>query len=375
MNKKRPEVRMARRKKILFFACILCFSLLPADWRQDAAVQIADEKEYPRLAASLQAAYAGLPEREKPVASVLIGYCRSRLNDPQAELSWMKRYLEEFRAAAVDLGFLPPSMRQKVRKFIASWREDFPVFWELALEADGAEFAYVEPPPKLGLRVRLSRPCEFQLLAPDGTPLTAGTLGREARTVDIPLAADFVRVASHPLRLLLTLRRAPEKTVEKYFSIDLEYRVPAGAAFDPVRGEVKLMGREMQPESRTEKRVLSKRTRFDKELFKKTVLRDLLIGAAFFVVDATLLKSTVDNSGTSLYAKSALYGTRRVFQLAGFGFSVSALARLPGLFKREKTVAETTVELPEARTANEALRHDLEQARKGVRVRLSVRAI
>lgn len=366
---------MARRKRVIFFVCILFFSLLPADWRKDAAVQIADEKEYPRLVQSLQQAFAGLPAAEKAAVCVLIGYCQSRMSDPQAELSWMKKYLEEFRAAAVDLRFLPPASRQKIQNFKRSWQEDFPVFWELALEAEDAEIDFFDPPARLRLRLQVSLPCEFKLLAPDGSPLASGALGKEVETVRIPLAADFFKVASHPFRLLLTLRRTPEKTVEKYFSIELHYLFPEEVATDPVSGEVKLKGREFQPESRTETQVLSQHTHFDKELFKKTVLKDLLIGTAFFVVDATLLKSTVDNSGTSLYAKSALYGTRRAFQLAGVGFSLSALARLPRLFKRERIVKETAIDLPEARAANEALKRDLALARKKMRVQLAVQAI
>jgi hypothetical protein len=366
---------MAGRKRGIFFVCILLFSLLSADWKKDVAGQIADEKEYPRLVESLQKAFADLPGAERAAVSLIIGYCQSQMNNPQAELSWMKRYLEEFRAAPLDLRFLPPASRLKIQKFKLSWQGDFPVLWELALAAEDAEIAFFDPPSDLRLRLQVSLPCEFQLLAPDGTPLARGSLDREIRTVKIPLAADFFKVASHPFRLLLTLRRAPEKTVEKYFSIELQYLSPPEAVFDPPSGDIKLEGREFQRESRTETRVLFQRTRFDKELFKKTVLKDLLIGAAFFVVDATLLNSTVDNPNTSLYAKSALYGTRRVFQLAGVGFSLSALARLPGLFKRERSVEERAIDLPEARAANEALKRDLAQARKKVRVRLAVQAI
>jgi len=193
--------------------------------------------------------------------------------------------------------------------------------------------------------------------------------------VQLPLGADFFRTPGHSFRLLLSPRNAPEKTVEKYFSVEFEYAFPDGSEFDPQAGTLKLKGREPRPEQETETRVLAQRTRFDKTLFKKTVLKDLLIGAAFFVVNATLITSTIDNPDSSLFGKSSLYGVRRVFTLAGIGFSISALSKLPKLFKRERVVEEKTRELPEARAANQELERDLALARKGVRVMLAVKAI
>ena len=138
---------------------------------------------------------------------------------------------------------------------------------------------------------------------------------------------------------------------------------------------MKLKGRELQPESKSETIIISQRTHFDKKLFKKTVLKNILIGAAFFVVRSTLLTSTMDNPDTSLSAKSTLYGTRKVFQLAGIGFSLAALSQLPKVIKREKIVEEKIVELPEARAANEELKRDLALNREKITVTLSVQAI
>ena len=140
-------------------------------------------------------------------------------------------------------------------------------------------------------------------------------------------------------------------------------------------GTLTLKGRAPQPEQETETKVISQRTRFDKGLFKKTVLKDLLIGAAFFVVNATLITSTIDSADTSLFAKSSLYGTRRVFNLAGIGFSLSALSKLPKVFKREREIEETTRDLPGAREANQALERDLALARSRIGVKLAVRAL
>jgi hypothetical protein len=64
-----------------------------------------------------------------------------------------------------------------------------------------------------------------------------------------------------------------------------------------------------------------------------------------------------------------------VFHLAGFAFGLSALSRLPRAFKRERISAETRQDIPEAHAANEVLGRDLEQARRQVRVKLSVKAV
>ncbi len=367
---------MGLEKKLCFAAAfLLVLSLAAADWQAESADRLAREKEYPLLVESLQAQFPGLAEAEKPAASLIIGYCQSRLGNPQAELFWMRKYLEEFKAADVKIGFIPAAVRRKILQFKASWQKDFPVIWELAIEEPSAEFAYFAPPGELKLRLQVSVPCSFQLFGRDGALLTRGTLGTEVSTVAFPLAADFCKTASHNFRLLLALRQAPEKTIEKYFVIELQYLSPENVVFDPLSAEVQLRGRQLQPESKSEPRILSQRTLFDKKLFKKTVLKNFLIGAAFFVVNSTLLTSTIDNADTSLFAKSALYGTRKTFRYASIGFSLLALSQLPKVFRRERVMEEKTVDLPEARAANEVLKRDLALSREQVRVRLSVRAI
>ncbi len=369
------EARTTMRKSAIFFACFLLVSRLAADWKKQAAAQAASEKEYPLLIEFLQKEFAGLPDAEKAAVSLLAGYCHSRSQNAQGELFWMKKYLEEFRGVEVDMKFLPPGVRQKVQAFGLSWQRDFPVLWELSPAPEHAEVSFFAPPSVLNLRLQASLPCDFRLFSREGEALAQGVLSRELQAVKVPLAADFFRAASHHFRLLLTLRSAPEKTVEKYFAVELHYVFPENVDFDPARAELKLKGRELQPETRTETRVISRRTRFDKEVFKKSVLKELLIGAGFFVVNATLLTSTIDNPDTSLFAKSALFGTRRVFTLAGVACSLSALSRLPKAFRHEKVVEEKVHDLPEARAANEALRRDLEQARKAIRVKLAVKPV
>jgi hypothetical protein len=354
---------------------LLAAALTAADWHAETARRIAREGEYPLLVESLQKEFPALAEGEKAAVCLIIGYCQSRLHDTQAELFWMRKYLEDFKAADVKIRFVPSALQQKIFRFKASWQKDFPVVWELAPVPEHSEFAFFAPPAELKLRIQVSLPCDFQLLAPDGALLARGVLGQSVETVKVPLAEDFVRVASHNFRLLLTLRQAPEKTVEKYFSVELQYLTPADVIFDPLTAAVSLKGRELLPESRSETQVISKSTRFDKPLFKKSVLKNLLIGAVFFVANATLITSTIDNPDTSLFAKSSLYGTRRVFTLAGIGFSLAALLHLPKAFKREKVVKERTLDLPEARAANETLKHDLALGRDKIRVRLSLKRI
>jgi hypothetical protein len=353
----------------------MILSLSASDWQKETADRIAREKEYPLLVESLQKQFPGLAAGEKAAASLIIGYCQSRLNDFQAELFWMKKYLEEFRAADVNIAFIPAASRRKILQFSSSWQKDFPVIWELGLDAADSEFAYFSPPVELKLRVQVSVPCNFQLFDREGVLLAKGVLDKVVRSVAVPLKADFCKVPSHGFRLLLTLRHAPEKTIEKYFTLELAYHTPEEVRFDPLSAEVKLAGREWQPESKNESVIISQRTRFDKKLFKKTVLKNILIGAAFFVIRSTLLSSTMDNPDTSLVAKSALYGTRKVFNLAGIGFSLAALSQLPKVIKREKVVEDKTVELPEARAANEELKRDLALNREKIRVTLSVQAI
>lgn len=367
---------MAKKKWLLLVpAVLLVQALAAADWKNEAALRIAREADYPQLIESLQQQFPQLPAKEKAAVSLIIGFCQSVSGSPQGELFWMNKYLGEFRALAVNLAFLPASARQKIQKFRQSWQKDFPVLWELSLAPGYDEVDFYSPPAELKLRLQSSLPCEYQLLARDGASLAKGMLAAGVETVQLPLGADFFRTPGHSFRLLLSPRNAPEKTVEKYFSVEFEYAFPDGSEFDPQAGTLKLKGREPRPEQETETRVLAQRTRFDKTLFKKTVLKDLLIGAAFFVVNATLITSTIDNPDSSLFGKSSLYGVRRVFTLAGIGFSISALSKLPKLFKRERVVEEKTRELPEARAANQELERDLALARKGVRVMLAVKAI
>ncbi|GEM_PF-2260505 len=371
---------MAVKRSILFLSALLLFQAAwaaapAAEWKAEARRLIASESDHPRLIESLQGRFPLLSDKDKAAASLIIGYCHSRTGNAQAELFWMNKYLGEFRATEVNLAFLPGPDRRKINDFRLSWRRDFPVLWELSLAPEHTSVAYFDPPAELKLRLQASMPCDFQLLARDGALLAKGVLGAGIETVRLPAGSDFFHSASHPFRLLLTPRGAPERTIEKYFVVELEYDVPAEVEFDPLSGTLALKGRAPQPEQETETKVISQRTRFDKGLFKKTVLKDLLIGAAFFVVNATLITSTIDSADTSLFAKSSLYGTRRVFNLAGIGFSLSALSKLPKVFKRERKTEETTRDLPGARETNQALERDLALARSRIGVKLAVREL
>lgn len=371
---------MAVKRSILLLSALLLSqasgaAVAAGEWQAEARRLIASESGCPQLIESLQRQFPLLGDKDKAAVSLIIGYCQSRVGNAQAELFWMNKYLGEFRAAAVNLAFLPAAVRGKINNFRLSWQREFPVLWELSLAPEHASAAYFDPPAELKLRLQASMPCDFQLLARDGTLLAKGMLGAGIETVRLPAGGDFLRSASHSFRLLLNPRSAPERTIEKYFAVELAYDVPADVEFDPVSGTLALKGRAPQPEQETETKVISQRIRFDKELFKKTVLKDLLIGAAFFVVNATLITSTIDRADTSLFAKSSLFGTRRVFSLAGIGFSLSALSKLPKAFRRERKIEETRRDLPGAREANQALERDLALARSRIGVRLAVRAL
>lgn len=371
---------MALKRSFLLLPVLLLFqaswAAAPvAEWKAEVRRLMARESDYPLLVESLQRRFPLLSDNDKAAASLLIGYCQSQTGNAQAELFWMDKYLGEFRAAAVNLTFLPGAVRQKIGDFRLSWQKDFPVLWELSLVPEHGAVDYFDPPAELQLRLQASLPCNFQLLDRDGALLAKGVLGSGVETVSLPAGVGFFRSASHSFRLLLNPRNALERTIEKYFAVVLEYDAPAPAEFDPVAGTLTLAGRALQPEQATETKILSQSTRFDKGLFKKTVLKDLLIGAAFFVVNATLITSTIDHADTSLFAKSSLYGTRRVFTLAGLGFSLSALSKLPKVFQRERKIEEITRDLPGAREANQALERDLALARRQTRVQLAVRAL
>ena len=170
---------MAIKKRFCFAAGLLMIlSLSAADWQKETADRIAREKEYPLLVESLQKQFPGLAPGEKAAASLIIGYCQSRLNDFQAELFWMKKYLEEFRAADVKIGFIPAASRRKILQFRSSWQKDFPVIWELGLDASDSEFAYFSPPVELKLRLQVSVACNFQLFDREGGSVGQGGVGK-----------------------------------------------------------------------------------------------------------------------------------------------------------------------------------------------------
>jgi hypothetical protein len=368
------EVWMAVKKKLLFLLLWpMACSILAADWKKETAAQIGSQKDYLLLVQSLQKYFPDLPDNEKAVVCLLIGYCQSRLGNPQDELLWMKKYLEEFKAADVKINFIAPGVRQKIIQFKGSWQNDFPVIRELALAAQSSQIAYFHPPDELKIRLQMSIPCNFQLFDSSGNLLAKGVAGKEARVVAFPVAADFFKDAHHNFRLLLTLINAPEKEIEKYFAMELRYQFPENMIFDPLVAEVKLKGRDLQPETKTETVILSQRTIFDKKVFKESFLKDLLIGAAFIIVKSTLINSTIDNPDTSLYAKSALYGTRKVFAIAGMAFSLKALLQLPKVFRREKISEEKTVALPEIKAANDNLKKELALGKENVMVQLTVK--
>ena len=140
------------------------------------------------------------------------------------------------------LGFVPAAIRQKILHFRASWQKDFPVLWELALAAADSEFAYFSPPGELGCASRFRFPAISNSSAGTERCWPRAVLGRTVRSVAVPLTADFCKAPSHGFRLLLTLRHAPEKTIEKYFAVELEYLFPDDVTFDPLNARNETQG-------------------------------------------------------------------------------------------------------------------------------------
>ena len=71
---------MAKKKWLLLVpAVFLVLALAAADWKKETALRIARENEYPELMESLQNKFPDLAADEKAAASLIIGYCQSRL--------------------------------------------------------------------------------------------------------------------------------------------------------------------------------------------------------------------------------------------------------------------------------------------------------
>jgi hypothetical protein len=103
--------RMAIKKgRLLGLVFLLAAALAAADWQAEFSRRIARESEYPLLVENLQKEFLALAEGEKAAVSLIIGYCQSRLNDPRAELFWMRKCLEDFKAADVKIGFVPAAL-------------------------------------------------------------------------------------------------------------------------------------------------------------------------------------------------------------------------------------------------------------------------
>ena len=195
---------MAVKRSILFLSAFLLFQASwaaapAAEWKAEARRLIASESDFPQLIESLQRQFPLLSDKDKAAASLIIGYCQSRAGNAQAELFWMNKYLGEFRAAAVNLAFLPAAVRRKINDFRLSWQKDFPVLWELALAPEHASVAYFDPPAELKLRLQASMPCDFQLLARDGRLLAKGVLDSGIETVRLPGRRRFFAQCQPPI--------------------------------------------------------------------------------------------------------------------------------------------------------------------------------
>lgn len=363
------------KKSILGAALIMLLFLLPlmGDWKEDVRDYFQKAHEYENIVKYLESQLINIPFNEKPLAIIILCYAYGELGDIVNEEKWATELFENYDAGDPDFVFLSRSVGVKIYEYFQQWKRRYPGIKTINIDEQSQRIRYFAPPGKFYLDIEAGAPCEITILDMDnqGAVIYAGYLTRGSNTIGFPFVDHLKKQSESVLDMVLKSGTMERK---KRFILSAAYHYPEEVKFEPLSGEIAIIGNEFKQESSREVSLVTRRY-FDKKSFKKKAVPHLAMGVAIYLLDVLVVKKTLDKSSTEPRAKALMNGIDKTATVLAVGISLKGLVHIFRSFKKEKKETVKIILDPEAILYNILLEKEIQRVKENIFVTYLIREV
>jgi hypothetical protein len=363
------------KKSVLAAAVIMLLFLLPlkGDWKEDVRDYFQKAHEYENIVKYLETRLKNIPNKEKPLAIIILCYAYGEMGDVVNEEKWAVELFENYDPGDPDFVFLSRSQGVKIYEYLQQWKRRYPGIKTMSINKQSQRIRYFNPPGKFYLDIGASAPCEITIINIDNqrAVIYAGYLTRGSNTIGFPFADHLKRHNETWLEMVLK-----SGTIErrKRFIMSVAYHYPKTVKFEPREGKIAIIGKQFKQETSEE---ISHETRryFDKKSFKKKAVPHMAIGVALYLLDALVVKKTLNRESSEPGTKALMNGIDKAATILAIGISLKGLVHVARSFKKEKKETVITITDPDAVQHNNALRREIQKAKEHIFVTYRLREV
>lgn len=363
------------KKSILAAAVIMLLFLLPlkGDWKKDVREYFDKAHEYENIVKYLETNLEDIPNKEKPLAIIILCYAYGEMGDVVNEEKWAAELFENHDPGDPDFVFLSRSEGVKIYEYLQQWKRRYPGIKTININEQSQRMGYFDPPEKFYLDIEASAPCEVTILDIDNqrAVIYAGYLTRGGNTIGFPFVDHLKR---HKETLLEMVLKSGTIERKKRFILSVDYHYPETIKFDPLSGKIAIIGKEFKQES-SQEIILETQRYFDKKSFKKRAVPHLAIGVAIYLLDVLVVKKTLNRESSEPGTKALMNGIDKAAIVLAIGISLKGLVHIFRSFKREKKETIKTITDPDAVRHNNALRSEIQKAKEHIFVTYRLREV
>lgn len=363
------------KKSVLATVVIILFFLLPlkGDWKEDIRDYFQKAHEYENIVKYLESRLKNIPEKEKPLAIIILCYAYGEMGDVVNEEKWAAELFENYDPGDPDFVFLSRSEGVKIYEYLQQWKRRYPSIKTISTNKQSQKIRYFAPPGKFYLDIEASAPCEVTILDIDNSRavIYAGYLTRGSNTIGFPFAQQLKR---HKETLLEMVLKSGTVERKKRLVLEAAYHYPEAIKFEPKEGKINIMGKEFKQETFEE---ISHKTQryFDKKSFKKKAVPHLAIGVALYLLDVLVVKKTINRKSSEPRTRALMNGIDKAATVLAIGISLKGLVHVFRSFKKEKKETVKTVTDADAVQHNNALRREIQKAKENIFVTYRLREV
>jgi hypothetical protein len=352
------------KKSVLAAAVIMLFFLLPlkGDWKEDVRDYFQKAHEYENIIKYLETQLENIPNNEKPLSIIILCYAYGETGDVVNEEKWATELFENYDPGDPNFIFLSKSQGVKIYEYFQQWKRRYPGIKTVSINKQSQRIRYFTPPEKFYLDIEASAPCEITILDIDNqrAVIYTGYLSRGSNTIGFSFAN---LLKSHNETLLEMVLKSATIERRKRIILSVAYHYPKVIKFDPRSGKITIIGKEFKQESSQEIR-LEAQCYFDKKSFKKKVVPHLAIGVALYLLDALVVKKTLNRESSKPGTKSLMNGIDKAATVLAIGISLKGVVHIFRSFKKEKKEIVKTITDPGAVQYNNVLRSEIQKAKE-----------
>ena len=345
---------------LIFFLIFTFYSL--GDWKRDIASYFQKAHEYDRIIKYIEKNFKNIPDKEKPVAIIILCYAYNEVEDPVNEEKWIGLYFTTYKSSDLDFNFLYPQDRIKIYEFVNRWNRLYPNIKMIRINKDSRRISYFYAPKIFRLDIQTSAPSGIIIKNNQMETIYKGYLQHGLNTIELPLEKKIKRNRKNTFQMIL---KTGSIEIFKTIHLTASYEFPDPIEFDPVTGKIAIKGKKFQKE-KTEEIVFETKRYFDKRFFLKKALLNLGIGSAIFAFNRLFIHNKINRDSLSEKTKALMNGLDKTSTVLSIGISMKGIINVFKSFKKTHERKVKTIIHEDAVSHNHHLREMIQASKKDI---------